>query len=48
LVQQKIHQLDVASARQDVVRFVKDPEPLEMWSQEYFLSLSQMMKFDPI
>ena len=44
LVQQKIQQLDVASARRDVVRFIKNPEQLEIWSQEYFLNLAQMMK----
>lgn len=44
LVQKKIQQLDVDSARQDVVRFVKNPDHLEIWSQEYFLNLLQMMK----
>lgn len=45
LVQKKIQQLDVDSARQDVVRFIKNPMQLEIWSQEYFLNLSQMMRF---
>ncbi len=45
LVQQKIQQLDVASARQDMVRFIKNPEQLEIWSQEYFLNLTQMIRF---
>ncbi|NOQ51887.1 MAG: nucleotidyl transferase AbiEii/AbiGii toxin family protein [Desulfuromonadaceae bacterium] len=45
LIQQKIQQLDVDSARRDVVRFIKDPQQLEIWSQEYFLQLTQMMRF---
>ena len=45
LVQNKIQLLNVDSARQDVVRFVKTPKHLEIWSQEYFLSLLQMIKF---
>jgi predicted nucleotidyltransferase component of viral defense system len=45
LVQKKIQQLDVDSARHDVVRFIKNPSQLEIWSQEYFLQLLQMVKF---
>ena len=45
LVQKKIQQLDISSARQDVVRFIKKPDQLEIWSQEYFLNLLQLMKF---
>ncbi len=44
LVQKRIRQLDVVSARQDVVRFIKDPLQVEIWSQEYFLQLAQMIK----
>jgi len=46
LVQKKIRQLDVASARRDIVRFVKDPLQIEIWSQEYFLQLAQMIKVE--
>ncbi len=45
LVQQKIEQLNISSARQDVVRFIKNPDQLEIWSREYFSSLSRMVKF---
>jgi hypothetical protein len=33
------------SARQDVVRFVKDPAALNIWSHDYFYSLASMVKF---
>jgi len=46
LVQEKIRQLDVVSARRDIVRFIKDPLQIEIWSQEYFLQLAQMMKIE--
>ena len=45
LLKKKIQQLDVEAARQDVVRFIKDSKSLEIWSQEYFLDLLQMMRF---
>ncbi|MCK5915614.1 MAG: nucleotidyl transferase AbiEii/AbiGii toxin family protein, partial [Deltaproteobacteria bacterium] len=35
LVQKKMQQLDVESAHQDVVRFIRDPSQLEIWSQEF-------------
>jgi hypothetical protein len=46
LIQEKIRQLDVASARRDIVRFIKDPLQIEIWSQEYFLQLAQMIKIE--
>ena len=46
LMQKKIRQLDVAFARRDIVRFIKDPVQIEIWSQEYFLQLAQMIKIE--
>lgn len=46
LTQKKIRQLDVAAARRDIVRFIKDPVQIEIWSQEYFLQLAQMIKIE--
>jgi len=45
LLQTRVQTLDVASARQDVVRFVKDAEALNIWSQDYFLQLGAMLVF---
>jgi hypothetical protein len=45
LLQTRIKTLKVASARQDVARFVKDPKALDIWSQDNFLQLSAMMRF---
>jgi len=45
MLQARIRTLDVNSARQDVVRFVKDSAALNIWSQDYFLQLGSMVKF---
>lgn len=45
MLQARIRTLDVDSARQDVVRFVKDSAALNIWSQDYFLQLGSMIKF---
>ncbi|WP_219841012.1 nucleotidyl transferase AbiEii/AbiGii toxin family protein [Pseudomonas sp. N040] len=46
LLEARIHTLDVNSARQDVVRFIKTPEQLDIWSQDYFLQLARMIRID--
>ena len=45
MLQARIRTLDVDSARQDVVRFVKDSAALNIWSHGYFLQLGSMVKF---
>lgn len=45
MLQGRIRTLDVDSARQDVVRFVKDSAALNIWSHDYFLQLGSMVKF---
>ena len=45
MLQARIRTLDVDSARQDVVRFVKDSAALDIWSHDYFLQLGSMVKF---
>lgn len=41
----KIELLDVNSAKKDIEKFILDPRALEIWSQNYFLQLVEMMKF---
>lgn len=45
MLQARIRTLDVDSARQDVVRFVRDAAALNIWSQDYFLQLAAMIRF---
>ncbi len=44
LLQTRIKALDTTSARQDVARFIKDPKSLDIWSQDYFLQLTTLMR----
>ena len=43
LLHQRIDSLDVAAARNDVSRFVKDVEALKIWSRDYFHELAKRM-----
>lgn len=45
MLQEHIRTLDVDSARQDVVRFVSDAAPLNIWSQDYFAQIGTMIRF---
>ncbi len=44
LLHQRIDSLDVAAARKDVSRFVKDVEALKIWSREYFHEVAKRMQ----
>ena len=41
----KITSLDINQAKRDIQKFVYNPQELTIWSHEYFLQLSQMLKF---
>lgn len=45
LLQQRIQNLNVESARDDVARFLRDPSTLKIWSRDYFAQLSRMLRF---
>jgi hypothetical protein len=36
--------LDVANAREDIERFIADPQPLAIWSKEYFQDLNSRIQ----
>ena len=44
LLKQKIETLDIASAKTDIRRFIKDDRVLNIWSKEYFLDLAERVK----
>jgi len=44
LLEQKIATLDMEMVKVDIRRFIKDDKVLDIWSEEYFLSLAKMMK----
>lgn len=41
LLAERINRLDVAQARVDIERFIADPQPLAIWSQDYFNQLGR-------
>ncbi|MEZ5536552.1 MAG: nucleotidyl transferase AbiEii/AbiGii toxin family protein [Thiolinea sp.] len=43
LLQQRIAQVDFEQAKADVIRFVKQPESLDIWSREYFGEMADRM-----
>ena len=45
LLRARIQSLNVDSAREDVARFIRDPDQLKIWSRDYFLQLSAMVRF---
>jgi len=45
LLRERIGRLDVDSAREDIVRFIREPDQLKIWSRDYFLQLSAMVRF---
>lgn len=44
LLASKIKQLDIVSAKQDIVRFITDPDSLTLWSVDYFLQITEKLK----
>jgi len=46
LLREKIQELDIDLARQDVVRFIKEPDQLNIWSKDYFSQLVDRIKIE--
>jgi hypothetical protein len=42
---ERVRKLDVQSAKSDVVHFIRNPEVLDLWSHEYFISLLTKITF---
>jgi predicted nucleotidyltransferase component of viral defense system len=45
MLQAHIQGLNISSAKEDVERFLRDSESLKIWSTNYFLELSKLVKF---
>lgn len=46
LLHQKIDKISVEQVKEDVVRFIKNPDSLNIWSKEYFHHLVEKLKFE--
>lgn len=44
LLENKISSTNIERAKEDVIRFIKDPKEIEIWSQEYFINLIDKLK----
>lgn len=44
LLENKISSTNIERAKEDVIRFIKDPKEIEIWSQEYFINLIDKFK----
>lgn len=47
LLEQKIRNVDFEAAKEDIKRFIKNPQEIEGWSTEFFLSLIPQVQFLP-
>lgn len=46
LLKEKLSTVNINQVKNDVLPFVKNPRELEIWSNEYFLQLVDLMKFE--
>ena len=45
LLEEKIKSVNIASVKEDVVRFIPDSSVLDLWGEQYFLDLIKNLKF---
>ena len=45
MLREKLSSTDINLVKQDVVSFVDNPHELDIWSNDYFLQLADMMVF---
>jgi hypothetical protein len=45
LLKQKLSEANMNAVKKDVLPFVKNPNELDIWSNEYFLQLADMIRF---
>lgn len=46
LLKQKIDSVSFTAIKEDVIRFIKDDEKLDIWSPEYFKDLVEKLKVE--
>lgn len=46
LLKERLASTDIKMVKQDVEPFIKNTESLEIWSNDYFLQLADMVKFE--
>ena len=46
LLREKLASTNIEQVKNDVAGFVEDPHELDIWSNDYFLQLADMIVFD--
>lgn len=46
LLKERLESTSISLVKQDVMPFVRNPEEIKIWSNDYFLQLADMIKFD--
>ena len=46
LLKERLASTDIKQVKQDVAPFVKNPKALEIWTNNYFLQLADLIKFE--
>ena len=44
LLQAKINATKIENVKEDVIRFIQNPNELDIWSTDYFLQLCKLLK----
>jgi hypothetical protein len=45
LLEAKIENLKVSAAKEDIYRFIQNPDEIEIWSRDFFLSLLPQIQY---
>ena len=46
LLETKINSIDINRVKQDVIRFIANPQDLAIWSREYFLQMCESLEIN--
>lgn len=45
-LRERLASSDIEQVKQDVIPFLRDPRELDIWSNDYFMQLADMIKFE--
>ena len=45
-LKERLYTADIKQVKEDVLPFVRNPKELDIWSNDYFVQLAEMMRFE--
>ena len=45
-LKERLSTADIKQVKEDVLPFVRNPKELDIWSNDYFVQLAEMMRFE--